>query len=96
VVTLCIVLKSTAVTAEPDATYTNDSWHFMFIGAPVTEVVPTQHDERADDDVVVSQTLTYYSKIKGFNIGLNRSIELEEMCMYRPCQDFEATNYMSY
>lgn len=66
VITFCIVLKSTAVTEEPAATYTNDSWHCMFTVAPRTLVIPTQ-DERPDDDVVVSQTLTYYRRIKCFN-----------------------------
>jgi hypothetical protein len=36
-----------------------DSWHFIFTGAPGTDVMPTQHDKRSADDVFVSQTLTY-------------------------------------
>lgn len=59
VITFCIVLKSIATTEEPAATYNNDSQHFTSTGAPGTEVIPTQHDERTADDVVVSQTLTY-------------------------------------
>ena len=57
-ITLSIVLKSTAVTEEPAATYNSDSWHFMFTGEPGTEVLPTQQEDRADD-AAVSQTLTY-------------------------------------
>jgi len=61
VTTFCIVLKSTAVTEEPAATYNSDSWHFMFTGVPGTEVMPTQQEARTADDVavLVSHTLTY-------------------------------------
>ena len=57
---LHIVLKSTAVTEGPAATYRSDSWHLIPTGAAGTEVIPTQHEVRLEDDaVVVSQALTY-------------------------------------
>lgn len=36
----------------------------MFTGAPGREVIPTQHEERTADDVVVSQTLTLLKALK--------------------------------
>lgn len=48
------------MTEEPAATYSSDSWHFIPTGLPGIDVIPTQHEERLEDDaVVVSQTLTY-------------------------------------
>lgn len=35
----------------------------MPTGAPGTEVIPTQHEERTEDDVMVSQILTYFGLI---------------------------------
>lgn len=54
--TFCIVLKSIATTWDPEAAYKRDSWHFIFTGAPMTEVIPTQHDERTAEEAVASQT----------------------------------------
>lgn len=31
----------------------------MFTGAPDTEVIPTQQEDRTEDEAAVSQTLTY-------------------------------------
>ena len=70
VATLCIVLKSIMTTQEPAATQSSDSWHIMFTGAPETEVVPIQHDDRREDDAFTSQTLIYNrnSQQSGFKI----------------------------
>ena len=46
------------MTEEPVATQSRDSWHFIFTGEPGRDAMPTQHDERTEDDAVVSQTLT--------------------------------------
>ena len=46
----------------------------MSTGAPVTEVIPTQHEEQTADDVDVSQTLTCM-KLQLIRRRVNNKIE---------------------
>ena len=63
-----IVLKSITTTEDPVATYSNDPSHFIPTGTPYTEVIPTQQEERAAEDVNASHTLTYL-----YNLSMLRS-----------------------